>query len=460
MDISERVKSRPDLKSYFVKNATPTESNFAELVDSMLNQREDGLVKAAGAPVSIEATGNAGSQKRAINFYWDFADDQPHWVLSLNPRANPNNAATAKTGFSVSDPAGRSRLFIDRTTGNIGVSTVSPAANLDIAGGQWNLNSTEGDFRVGNDQHRFKLGIALGGGGAGDVRMRAQGGTNRLMLGSGTADVLVVHDGKVGVGTLDPGETLDVNGTIKAGSMSMGSWPANPSNYAFAGTNALDQAVSTNYALLQESQESGRGRTFLNSPIDIRFRIGNADRMVLANSGNVGLLTVIGTVRATSGVRVDGNLSQHVETDGAFYRLGGQVYITVDDNLYIRDKNGSIKFHFNTNTGILNQQGWKNASLVHGWKNYSGTYNPAGYFKDSLGIVHLRGLVKGGLVPREIFVLPVGYRPQHRELRVVCTYNNKAGRVDILKHNDGRVWALAVDNKWVSLDGISFRAYP
>ena len=57
MDINESIKNRSDLKSYFVKNAIPTENHFAELIDSAINQREDGLAKASGAPLSVEAYG-------------------------------------------------------------------------------------------------------------------------------------------------------------------------------------------------------------------------------------------------------------------------------------------------------------------------------------------------------------------------------------------------------------------
>jgi len=50
------------------------------------------------------------------------------------------------------------------------------------------------------------------------------------------------------------------------------------------------------------------------------------------------------------------DLSAHVSHDGAFYRKGGQAYISVDDNFYIRDtanSNDNIKFHFDTNSGDL-----------------------------------------------------------------------------------------------------------
>jgi hypothetical protein len=46
----------------------------------------------------------------------------------------------------------------------------------------WNLAGGEGDWRVGDDTYRFKIGVATGGGGAGDVYMRAQGGTSRILL--------------------------------------------------------------------------------------------------------------------------------------------------------------------------------------------------------------------------------------------------------------------------------------
>jgi hypothetical protein len=72
--------------------------------------------------------------------------------------------------------------------GNIGIG-LTPQSALHVNGtariqgaDQWDVNNNEGDFRVGTDTHRFKIGVAQGGGGAGDVWMRAQGGTGRLFL--------------------------------------------------------------------------------------------------------------------------------------------------------------------------------------------------------------------------------------------------------------------------------------
>jgi hypothetical protein len=51
-----------------------------------------------------------------------------------------------------------------------------------FGGNHWNVNTTEGDFRIGNVPYRLKIGVALDGGGAGDVWMRAHGGTQRLFV--------------------------------------------------------------------------------------------------------------------------------------------------------------------------------------------------------------------------------------------------------------------------------------
>ncbi|HUD49015.1 MAG TPA: hypothetical protein VMR33_19445 [Candidatus Baltobacteraceae bacterium] len=103
------------------------------------------------------------------------------------------------------------------SNGLVGIGTSGPDAQLQISGGQWDLTGTEGDFKIGNDTYRMKFGVALGGAGAGDGRIRAAGGTNRLMIGSGTDDTLTISNGMVGIENTSPQSTLDVNGSINAG---------------------------------------------------------------------------------------------------------------------------------------------------------------------------------------------------------------------------------------------------
>ncbi|HEX7241243.1 MAG TPA: hypothetical protein VF263_13295, partial [Longimicrobiaceae bacterium] len=105
---------------------------------------------------------------------------------------------------------GGTALTADLGYGRVGVGTENPNARLHVAGGSWDVGNSEGDFKVGDDTYRLKIGVALGGGGAGDVRVRAVGGTNRLMLGAGTSDTLFVTDGAVGVGTITPSHRFHV----------------------------------------------------------------------------------------------------------------------------------------------------------------------------------------------------------------------------------------------------------
>jgi len=130
MDINKA--DRLTLKSYFRKNLVPTESNFGDLIDGMLNQKDDGIVKLPGDPLSIAAAGDAVGPQKVINFYGNLAEANPAWMLQLNPRSDQNDPATGRPGFSISDSQGVSRLFIDRTTGNVGLGTTQPATPLHL----------------------------------------------------------------------------------------------------------------------------------------------------------------------------------------------------------------------------------------------------------------------------------------------------------------------------------------
>jgi hypothetical protein len=127
------TKNRSDLKSYFVKNAIPTEGNFADLIDSQLNQTQDGVFKPDGDALTVVAA--PGDQKRVLRLYASYPAANPDWMISLNPAQDPANAATtSKPGFGITDGTGKPRLFVDVATGQIGVGTNAPQVALDVVG--------------------------------------------------------------------------------------------------------------------------------------------------------------------------------------------------------------------------------------------------------------------------------------------------------------------------------------
>lgn len=146
--------------------------------------------------------------------------------------------------------------------------------------------------------------------------------------------------------------------------------------------------------------------------------------------------------------------------------------------------NGSEGWHdatFNDGSFFGNEP----SELACWWQNLGGAQNPAGYFRDPAGIVHLRGVVvahdgtgaacgvEGGLDPI-ILTLPPGYQPDN-EWAIATIANDKPGRVNIKPLHDiglgtGQQFSTVevepgfpafTDAKiWVSLDGITFRCAP
>lgn len=95
-------------------------------------------------------------------------------------------------------------------------------------------------------------------------------------------------------------------------------------------------------------------------------------------------------------------------------------------------------------------------AFENSWVAWGAPYHDPGFYKDPLGFIHLRGIIKLGTVGSTAFTLPPGMRPSSTVLHPVIS-NNAIGRLDIAA--DGTVKPVSPSNNtWVSLDGVQFKS--
>ena len=108
---------------------------------------------------------------------------------------------------------------------------------------------------------------------------------------------------------------------------------------------------------------------------------------------------------------------------------------------------------------LATQEEWTAPSFLNGWVDYGSPFEPAGYFKDTLGILHLRGFIKSGTIGLPAFILPVGCRPAYEAFYGTAS-NDAFGQcvIQMSTGDEGKVIPYIGNNTWFSLAGITFRA--
>jgi len=93
--------------------------------------------------------------------------------------------------------------------------------------------------------------------------------------------------------------------------------------------------------------------------------------------------------------------------------------------------------------------------LLGTWVNFESGEQVAGYWRDSAGIVHLRGVVKLGTIPGDLATLPENFRPGSL-VRYPAYTNSGLGYVSIAP--TGVIRVESGSNPQIDLSAVSFRA--
>ena len=313
-------KNRQELQNLFRTGAKPSEQDFQDLFDSVLNSTDDGIEKPPGTdtPLKIVAWGES---ENLLDFY---ADEVHTWRLSQKPGET--------TGLNL-ETGGISRLFLESQSGNLGIGTIAPTARLHV---------------------------------------RQSGDRDALRVDDEETDatpLVVDASGNVGIGKADPAAQLDVSGevaiagplsvrgkTTLSGNVGIGAAPGSEKlkvtgNAAIAGALEVSQGVAIAGSLqigkgvaIAESLQVGQGAT-ITGPLQANQDAAIAESLQVYKSA-----TIAESLQVGLGAAIAGSLSVDAKT-------------TLTGNVGIGAAPGSETLKVNGDTAIAGSLSVKNANL-------------------------------------------------------------------------------------------------
>ena len=122
-------QDRATLKSYFRKGALPTAEHYRDLIDSSVNQIEDGFDKTNAEGLAISSTGGA---HRLVSLYEGAGATDPSWVMEHGDRGD--GTLHLSPGLAKQGETQTTSTLSLHPSGYVGISQPEPAHALDVAG--------------------------------------------------------------------------------------------------------------------------------------------------------------------------------------------------------------------------------------------------------------------------------------------------------------------------------------
>ena len=177
------------------------------------------------------------------------------------------------------------------SSGNVGIGTTSPSAKLDVNGdimisGGYNTSQSP-SLNAMIYKNTSGTGDFLR---SGDLILEPRAGSSLIVTNNGTNQFIVNNAGNVGIGTTSPSRPLSVHRST-----------------AGSAANFLHYTDATAFAGLYIDVDNVNNIVELNASGDtastMAFQTGNAERMRITTTGNIG----IGTTNPTSPLTIKSN---------------------------------------------------------------------------------------------------------------------------------------------------------
>jgi hypothetical protein len=380
------------------------------------------------------------------------------WRVSCSTSGTPS--------LSIADARTQRGLTIQQG-GNVGIGTLptstdrlAVAGNVTLTNGHLSIaNSNNLYFRATADDPGDIIFVDSAGQQKGRIWSDTQNRVNKLYFSSGdiTPDIAIDEIGDVGIGIGEPEAKLHIKQQGKT-------WES-----------GLRITYGANdWAIVADGDDTNKWLTI--APFK------DYTRGIVIKEGCVGIGTT-NTVNAKLAIDIGretaaslyckhqkSNLVIRPEHDMSTATIientSGNIIINARESAITLDRSGIVSITDDLLVRTLSvtfipQMDWKVfdvKSIKNNWKpDVNGTWAKPEYFKDKFGIVHLRGVLLGGISSENTTVLELedGYKPAWYVPCVVPTLKG-VGRCNI--YPNGQVAIISGINGWFALDGISFRA--
>lgn len=197
----------------------------------------------------------------------------------------------------------------------------------------------------------------------------------------------------------------------------------------------------------------------------------NGDNFILGATNQATLTSSFATSVNSKGVQIiNGSTGTDATALGLFVAAGKPPF-TVNSSSKVEGLNADFLDGTNASSFVRTSgEGWHyvgdagNVAFLNGWSNFDTTtnhvnanYQHLAYRKDPSGIIHIRGLVKGGTIGQDIIRLPSAYCPGWVKVFPVIS-NNAFARITVGYAVSGQcqVFANFGSNAWISFEGVSY----